>query len=444
LKLLIIKSAKESSWGSCKVISPNLHRLYEELSQTHEIEWCTVPENILKDEIQSSESSVINIANKITSWKPDRIVFIDHLPPHAKIIAFLSLLIDKQLFPPIIFHVYGDFTYFSKEWAMLNELLAPHRVKFIVASQAQKKLLSIFLQSMNEEAIDVLPFPYNLDEYYFSSDLRQSTRNQYQLSTEDFVILYSGRISLQKNVDVLINAFSQLENKQKKIHLWIVGGFDDVGADFMGIESYHGYMYSKIQKLLEKMSPDLRSNIKFFGHTNKKRLLEIKCASDMYVSLSTYHDEDFGMSPAEAMATGLPSVLTSWGGYSSFFIEGYYLKFVDVKMTEYGLKLNLKQIFDSVDELMAKRISDEWRMEQSKLFEDKFSISSNVKNLKNILSTNPSEFLGFNWKLEQLSNAQNLSWHKSKLNKLLTPASNTFYFEIYKNYVNQESYLNEH
>ena len=444
MKLLIIKCAKESNWGSCKVISPNLHRLYEELSLNHEIQWCSISENILKDEIQSSESMIVEIAQKMTNWKPDRIVFIDHLPPHAKIIAFLSLLINKQQIPPIIFHVYGDFTYFSKEWAMLNELLVPHKIKFIVASQAQKKLLNNFFISVKEEAIDVLPFPYNLNEYYFSSEIRENARKQYQLTNDDFVILYSGRISLQKNVDILINAFNQLENKQQKIHLWIVGGFDDVGADFMGIESYHGYMYSKIQKILEKISPDLKNNIKFFGHTNKKKLLEIKCASDMYVSLSTYHDEDFGMSPAEAMATGLPSVLTHWGGYSSFFVEGYYLKFADVDLTEYGLKLNLKPLVDSVYELKEQKRSNELRLEQSKIFEKKFSISSNIEVLKNILNSEPIEFLGFNWKLDQLSNAQNLNWQKSKLNKLLTPAINTFYFELYKNYINKEGYLNEH
>jgi hypothetical protein len=46
--LLIVKNSKESSWGSCKVISPNLHSLYSGLGSSFEIDWFELSEKFTK------------------------------------------------------------------------------------------------------------------------------------------------------------------------------------------------------------------------------------------------------------------------------------------------------------------------------------------------------------------------------------------------------------
>jgi glycosyltransferase involved in cell wall biosynthesis len=433
--LLIVKNSKESSWGSCKVISPNLHSLYSGLGSSFEIDWFELSENLLRDEINNTDSKILNLVNKIKNFNPDRLIFIDHLPPHGNIIAFISMLISTQSLPPIIFHIYGDFTYFSKEWGLLNELLPSHLIKFVVASEAQKRLLQNFFKVKNNDLTDVLCFPYNPNEYFFSSEHRDQLRLEMGLSNDDFIILYTGRVSLQKNVDILIESFSRLENHNKNLYLWIAGGFDDIGANFMGIESYHGYMYAKIHKIMDALPENIKGKIKIYGHVNKDMLLKIKCASDMYVSLSTYHDEDFGMSPAEALATGLPAALTDWGGYSSFKIDGVFLKLIGVKISEYGLVLNIGDFEKYVNEIIALNLNSKEREAYANTFKEKFSVEANIKRLEFILKNEFVKFEGFNWELDQYAESLGLNWSQSKLNKFLNPVSNSFYSDIYNNYI---------
>ncbi len=440
MKLLIVKSAVESRWGSCKVISPNLHQLYLELGPAFKLDWFDLPEDLMKSELQTTHSSIVALLKHIESTKPERIVFVDHLPPPPRVLAYLSMLINLKKLPPIFFHLYGDFTYFSREWSFINEVYDGHPTRFIVASHSQKKLVSSFLEKSDDQdiGIDEMCFPVNSSDYFFNPTERHQLRQEMNIGENDVIVLYSGRISLQKNVELLISDFLKLVETEKKYHLWIVGAFDDVGADFIGYESYQGYMFSKIQAVMEEASPEQRERIKFWGQQKKTELRKIKSACDLFVSLSLYHDEDYGMSPAEALATGLPSLLTDWGGYSSFAdSQEWDCQLVPVSLSEFGFEIDM-HFFRSELERMTKNILDlNSRQRRSEAFLSKFSIKSNISTLTKILETPPVAFKKFNWLLDQYGNALSLNWSKSKFNKFLSPNHRGYYFDIYKNYISK-------
>ncbi|MBC7430361.1 MAG: glycosyltransferase family 4 protein, partial [Bacteriovorax sp.] len=302
-KLLIIKSSKQSTWGSCKVISPNLVLAYEENKNFFEIEYFELPETFIKEEINEDKAYILSLANKIKNYKPDSLVFIDHLPHPVRILNSLSLFISIRSMPPLVFHMYGDFTYFAKEWANLNFKYKGHPVKFIAASEAQKKLINFFL--LEDKCTEQYLFPVNEKEYYFNPIERKAFRHQMDIKPLEGVVLYTGRISLQKNVDVLVREFTHIVKASRhNVHLWIVGAFDDIGATFMGVKNHDGFMYSKMQKVLASLDPEVARLVKFWGIQKKEELRKIKAAADIFISLSLYHDEDYGMSPAEALASG--------------------------------------------------------------------------------------------------------------------------------------------
>ena len=56
---------------------------------------------------------------------------------------------------------------------------------------------------------------------------------------------------------------------------------------------------------------------KNFSHYN-----EAWAASDLFVSLSDNLQETFGITPVEAMAAGLPVVVSDWDGYKDTVVEG--------------------------------------------------------------------------------------------------------------------------
>lgn len=72
--------------------------------------------------------------------------------------------------------------------------------------------------------------------------------------------------------------------------------------------------FGKARGLFQELPTSIQKRIFFKGSVPHKDLNLFYNAADLFVSLSLHHDEDFGMSVAEAMATGLPCVLTDWGG----------------------------------------------------------------------------------------------------------------------------------
>lgn len=435
-KLLVIKSSKESTWGSCRVISPNLLMAYEKNKDNFEIEYFEIPENFLKEEIEDKQQYIVVLIEKIKQFKPDSLVFVDHLPHPVKILNSLLFFVTLRELPSIVFHMYGDFTYFARDWSRLSDKFKGHNVKFIVASEAQQNLMKFFVNdSCNVERF---LFPVNEEEYYFSQDERIQLRNEMKIRDDENVILYSGRISLQKNVDILVREFSHIVQGSKfSVHLWIVGAFDDIGATFMGVKNYEGFMYAKMEKIISALPPEVARMVHFWGIQKKSQLRKIKAASDMFISLSLYHDEDYGMSPAEALSCGLPTLLTNWGGYYSFESNKWLCKLVPVEITSFGHKMQISKIHEFYKNYTLAYINEYDRMRWSLEFQKEFSVTSSAKKLKDILDKDFQPFNGFHWNLMHYST---LYWSVDigkEINVQMNPSRDNFYYQVYKNYIKQ-------
>ena len=99
---------------------------YEKSRDIFDIEYFNISETFIKDDAEKNEGQIIALVSKIKTFKPDELVFIDHLPHPAKIISFMLFFMKLNEFPALVFHVYGDFTYFARDWFMLNEHFKNH------------------------------------------------------------------------------------------------------------------------------------------------------------------------------------------------------------------------------------------------------------------------------------------------------------------------------
>lgn len=443
MKLLIVRSSDLSSWGSCKVISPNLQESYKLLANKLDLLWFNLPTDYIQQEIAGVDAHIIDLSLKIKNERPDKIVFTDHLPNSAEILNKLSLVMDLDQLPPVVIHVYGDFTYFSKDWVELSPKLINHPVKFLTASNSQKKLLSYFCE--DSKVVEQLCFPVDSNAYFFDSKARLKIRNEMDIDDQDIVILYSGRISLQKNVDLLLREYLTLtQNPKRSIHLWLVGAFDDLGAPFMGAETDEGYLYAKMESMLHALPEEARIKIKFWGLQNKEKLREIKSAADLFISLSLYHDEDYGMSPAEALACGLPCLLTDWGGYSSFASDTWRCQLMPVSITEFGLQIKISSIKQFVNTYIDSKTNETDRKRWSDEFLNHFSIKNNSRKLGSFLQKPFSLFQGFTWSLAPFSE----QFGKSSVSKTISssngPSNKNFYYQVYKNYISLDEPFDKH
>jgi glycosyltransferase involved in cell wall biosynthesis len=134
------------------------------------------------------------------------------------------------------------------------------------------------------------------------------------IKDNELVFTYTGRLSMQKNVIELASMMNELRKTfQYNFKLLIAGPFDDLGIPYIGQYSQEGAYCTRWLKQIPKYD-----FVHYLGNLNATELNQLYSASDCFISLSTHNDEDFGMSPCEAGATGLPLILTNWGGYSSF------------------------------------------------------------------------------------------------------------------------------
>ncbi|MBW2978257.1 glycosyltransferase [Candidatus Woesearchaeota archaeon] len=102
-------------------------------------------------------------------------------------------------------------------------------------------------------------------------------------------LLHLGRISYEKNVDVVLKAFKLILERKPKIILYLAG---------------HGPNLKELKALAKKLK--INKNVKFLGVVKGKKLVNVYRTSDIFITASTVETE--GLVILEAMACGLPII----------------------------------------------------------------------------------------------------------------------------------------
>lgn len=138
---------------------------------------------------------------------------------------------------------------------------------------------------------------------------------KYNLSGKQIHILYAGRLSPEKRIDILINAMPYVLKKFKRVHLDIVGG---------------GWLIENFKSLIKDLK--IENNVTLFGRVSDEELLSAYNACDVFVLPSLAELE--GMVVLEAMACGKPIIIAnSKDSASVYFVEGngFLFKSLDSK-----------------------------------------------------------------------------------------------------------------
>ncbi|TDP54191.1 glycosyltransferase involved in cell wall biosynthesis [Bacteriovorax stolpii] len=328
---LIITKEEISFWKSCQLITKNLIQSYQLALKGHNIQFLKVEEDL-------TPASAYKHALKIKEINPQGLIWVDHEPCSALLLnALNSVLSDKPYNdkPKFFIHLFGDFVLQCRQWETTLKSLNEFPVHFLVASDAQKLLVDkMFISTKN--ITTVIPFPVEKSVFNASafSQQRNLMREKFKLKDE-VVLLYTGRMSLQKNIDSLVNTFTKVKNLVGgNAELWLAGPWDNILLPYHGTRGLPGSYFSQFKSsLLDKGL----SNVRFLGDLDEEELLGVYHASDLFVSFSTFNDDDYGMSIAEALMCGLPALLTQWGGLPTFkkyseHVDLVPIEFQDVRM----------------------------------------------------------------------------------------------------------------
>ena len=153
-----------------------------------------------------------------------------------------------------------------------------------------------------KNAIDTDKFNKEVTE-----DERKEIRKKLGLSEEDFVILYVGRLIQVKGILELIK--SVLSINDKNIKLLVVGS-----------ANFGKYGFSPYAKKVKKLCKKNRNRIVATGYVDNSEIYKYAMAADIQCVPSLW-EEAAGLVTIEAMAYGIPTIVTNSGGMTEYVTE---------------------------------------------------------------------------------------------------------------------------
>jgi glycosyltransferase involved in cell wall biosynthesis len=169
--------------------------------------------------------------------------------------------------------------------------------------------------------------------------LRAALRKKVQAGADDVVFLFVGRLSYHAKAHPL-PMFLALEaaakRARRKLTLLLAGYFynESIGKQF--VEAAKRFCPSVRVVVVEGRNAEARD--------------AAWAAADVFTSLSDNIQESFGLAPVEAMAAGLPAVVSDWDGYRDTVLEGESGFRVPTAMpADAGAEIALRYLSDADD-----------------------------------------------------------------------------------------------
>ena len=191
--------------------------------------------------------------------------------------------------------------------------------------------------------LPIIPLGIHTSEFDFKTNYRENARELLGIQNDEITILYVGRLSFHAKANPF-PMYKALENVANRSTQKIVL----IECGFYGNESIKDAFTEAFQNL----APNIRI-IRVDGTNNELRLKSF-AAAHIFCSLSDNIQETFGITPIEAMASGLPVVVSDWDGYRESVrhgIDGFCIPTL-MPPSGYGFDLARRYAFqiDNYDE----------------------------------------------------------------------------------------------
>lgn len=259
----------------------------------------------------------------------------------------------------------------------IKVLYTPQAFSYLSTQNKVKRLLFLLIErtlifnnnvllassdSEKERAINEVGYPENKTLVFNNcvNEIVNTEELKIKKTWPDNYICTVGRPSFQKNIELMIGVFNEL-NKSQKTHLVVMGVGHHVGQ----LES--------VKKMINDLK--MQADVTLLEWTNRSDVFNIIKNSKLYISTARY--EGLPYSIIESLALSKPCVVSDCDGNRDLIKEGYngfVIKNEDIK--EYSVKI-LKLLND-------KDMLEQLSKNAYKSFSDNFNMSKNIQNLEKI------------------------------------------------------------
>lgn len=253
------------------------------------------------------------------------------------------LLSKKYNIPYIVTIRNSDLNVFQKylihERLFGRKILENAKNVILIAASYKKRVLDLKslekIKSSLQKKLQIIP--NGVDPFWLNNFLEKKSKNPIDI----FNLLYIGKFNRGKNVLALQKAISEINKKEKRVHLHLIGGGGNVHTEVLKqvnlnkeIMTYHGKIFD-LSKLKEHFE-----NADIFAMPSKH--------------------ETFGLVYVEAMLQGLPILYTAKEG-----IDGLYQEKIGEKVSK---KANVSEIKQAILKLIDNYV--EYEIPTQKLLEN--------------------------------------------------------------------------
>ena len=175
-------------------------------------------------------------------------------------------------------------------------------VHFLLERQAEFLREQLGATRFTLPQLPIIPLGAHCDDYIFSAEERKKTRESLGIAPDEIVVLFVGRLSFHAKANPL-QMYTALEKSAQNHSVRLVqcGWFANEHLQAAFVDG------------AKALCPSIKMSY-LDGNNADERRQAWACA-DIFISLSDNIQETFGLTPIEAMAAGLPVIVSDWNGY---------------------------------------------------------------------------------------------------------------------------------
>lgn len=160
-------------------------------------------------------------------------------------------------------------------------------------------------------SLATIPLGINTEDFSTSAEQRKAWRERLDIPEDAVVVLYMGRFNaaVKMNPIPMAIALEKAAQRTKKTVCWVQAGW---AVSESAEKTYHEECQAFCPSVLYRTVDGREAGTRF----------SIWSVADAFISLSDNIQETFGLTPLEAMAAGLPCVVSDWDGYRDTLRHG--------------------------------------------------------------------------------------------------------------------------
>lgn len=175
-------------------------------------------------------------------------------------------------------------------------------INTVIEAESERLTTRLGAAKFTKPQLPIIPLGVDCSRFHISPDRKAKARARLGFDIDEVIVLYVGRLSFHaKAHPIAMYQALAYASKGAKVRLVEYGIF------------FNDPIRQSFEELWTSLAPDIKRTV--LDGASFELGEDAWAAADIFCSLSDNFQETFGLTPVEAMAAGLPALVSDWNGY---------------------------------------------------------------------------------------------------------------------------------